>query len=84
MMRGLVVGRGLRTRYNAQTGVTRVDLDPTTARQLRDAAGVGGDVCIFDFCPGADTDRIKSYYTCRNCAAIIQIRRALKRLGIEP
>lgn len=79
------VGKGLRVRENASTGVTHIDIDPTALRALQDAASVGGssEICSFWACPGPDTDRIKSYYTCRNCAAIIQIRRALRRFGIE-
>jgi hypothetical protein len=82
-MRDLSVASGLRVRYTESTGRTRVDIEPAALRALRDAAMVGGDACCFWACPGPDTDRIKSYYTCRNCAAIIQIRRALRRFGVN-
>lgn len=35
-------------------------------------------------CPGGDGNRIVPMATCTQCAAHITLRRALKRLGIEP
>lgn len=83
VMRDLSVAPGLRVRYTENTGRTRVDIDPLTIRQLRNAyqAGRGGE-CSFFACPGPDA-RIVPMATCCRCYAIIYLRRALTRLGIS-
>jgi hypothetical protein len=82
VMRDLSVATGLRVRYTENTGRTRVDIDPLTIRQLRNAyeASRGGE-CTFFACPGPDA-RIVPMATCRKCYASIYLRRALTRLGI--
>lgn len=78
------VGKGLRVRETTSTGVTRIDIDPTAVRQLREAyESTLNTNCGWRFCPGPDAHHATPMATCAKCNAAILLRRALKRLGIE-
>jgi hypothetical protein len=77
------VARGLRVRTNPNNGITRIDIDPTTVKQLRDAYATAREgACTYVFCPGPDEYRPTPMATCSKCATAILLRRALKRLDI--